>query len=388
MGIDMPRSTTTSPDRAPGKGLGRRALVAVGAGLCAAAIVALQQVDAPPSVTPAPQAAQSAPAAAPAQAAGQAAAQPAARRVYPYSVVPGGVADKEELARVIKKDKVVAAHYTDFAVDQAREVKVSKPRAVYVSYRKGDQVYWTAKKVMLAEGESLLTDGSNELRARCANRISDVPRLPVEANGPTEEELDSSVMQVSSSLEGDEGTPYIHQLQTFATGSGGAPGEPASASGMDIDLNNPSATGNTGWTTLGSVDSSSSTSSRPKPNTPSSGTGGGETPGGTEQPASNPPQQPGTTPPEGTPPTGGSDQPDGGNPPGKPPVETSDPPPETRPDVTPLIPEPNAPPPVPGDREEEQSVPRDLPEPGSLWLSFGALGALFLLRRKPGVAKR
>jgi hypothetical protein len=122
-----------------------------------------------------------------------AAPQPAAapRRVYPYSIIPGGVADAAELKRVIRADKVVAAHYAGFDVDKAKAVVVTKPRAVHVSYRKGDQVFWTAKKVMLAQGETLFSDGANEMRARCANRISDVPRFPVEAHGPSEQELDT-----------------------------------------------------------------------------------------------------------------------------------------------------------------------------------------------------
>lgn len=118
-------------------------------------------------------------------------AAPAVRRIYRYSVFPGGAANQAELARIIRSDKVVAAHYAGFDVDKARAVTVTAPRAVYVSYRKGDQVYWTAKKVMLEAGETLLTDGRNEMRARCANRISESPRFPVEAHGPHLEALDA-----------------------------------------------------------------------------------------------------------------------------------------------------------------------------------------------------
>jgi hypothetical protein len=123
---------------------------------------------------------------------GPAAGTPA-RRIYRHSVVPGGVANRAELMRVIRSDKVVAQHYAAFRADQAGVVGVTRARAVHVSYRKGDKVYWTAKKVMLAEGETLLSDGQSEIRARCGNRISDVAQLPVEADAPTEEELDASV---------------------------------------------------------------------------------------------------------------------------------------------------------------------------------------------------
>lgn len=127
---------------------------------------------------------------------------PAVRRVYRYSVVPGGAANAAELARIIRSDKVVAAHYAGFNVDRARAVTVAAPRAVYVSYRKGDKVYWTAKKVMLQKGETLLTDGSNEMRARCANRISDTPRFPVEAHAPELESLDTLEDEPLAATEG------------------------------------------------------------------------------------------------------------------------------------------------------------------------------------------
>jgi len=119
-------------------------------------------------------------------------ARPTTRRVYPYSVVPGGVASQAELVRIVRSDKVVATHYASFDLSRAHEVTVGKPRAVHVSYRKGNKVYWTAKKVMLREGETLLSDGKNEMRTRCANRVSDVAQFPVEPHEPSAELLDTA----------------------------------------------------------------------------------------------------------------------------------------------------------------------------------------------------
>jgi hypothetical protein len=127
--------------------------------------------------------------------------KPSPRRVYPYSVVPGGVASQAELVRIVRSDKVVASHYASFDVSRAHEVSVAKPRAVHVSYRKGDMVYWTAKKVMLREGETLLSDGKNEMRTRCANRISDVAQFPVEAHAPSAELLDTAYEGEDGSLQ-------------------------------------------------------------------------------------------------------------------------------------------------------------------------------------------
>ncbi|RZL30045.1 MAG: hypothetical protein EOP35_24510, partial [Rubrivivax sp.] len=160
-------------------------------------------------------------------AAGTAAMAAGPRRIYPYSIVAGGVSGRAELAHVIQTDKVVAAHYASFAVAKAHPVTVAKARAVYVSYRKGDQVFWTAKKVRLAEGETLLTDGKSEIRGRCGNRISEVAMLPVEAGAPSEDELDAAVdddgdggpLQVAAPFAGDGGR-YAHQLLSFPNGAG------------------------------------------------------------------------------------------------------------------------------------------------------------------------
>ena len=128
---------------------------------------------------------------------------PSARRVYRYSIVPGGAANGAELAHAMRSDRVVAAHYAGFDVQQARAVTVTRPRAVHVSYRKGNTVYWTAKKTTLKAGETLLTDGRNEMRTRCANRISDVPRFPVEPHGPTPESLEEVVDDHGIDTEGE-----------------------------------------------------------------------------------------------------------------------------------------------------------------------------------------
>lgn len=136
-------------------------------------------------------------------ASGAATAASAARRIYPYSIVPGGVATRADLEQRVKTDAVVASHYASFDIAKTRAVTVTKARAVHVSYRKGDKVYWTKNKVMLAEGETLLSDGTHQLRGRCGNRISDTAMLPVAMGEPTAAELDES-MNVALDA-GDEG---------------------------------------------------------------------------------------------------------------------------------------------------------------------------------------
>ncbi len=111
------------------------------------------------------------------------------RPVYPYSIIPGGVVSAAELRSAVAHDPVVAAHYAAFDLANARVVQVQEARSVYVSYRRGDDVFWTSKKLRLAVGETLITDGQHISRTRCGNQISDEPRMPVSLAGDPEPQM-------------------------------------------------------------------------------------------------------------------------------------------------------------------------------------------------------
>ncbi|WP_123071855.1 PEP-CTERM sorting domain-containing protein [Massilia aurea] len=356
-----------------------------------------------------------------------AAEQGAARRIYPFSIIPGGVADRDELARVIRTDAVVAAHYAGFDVANARAVTVTAPRAVYVSYRKGDQVYWTRKKLMLAPGETLLTDGKNEMRARCANRISDVPMYPVEAHGPTESELDSFVvedggglMAVAAGLEGFDDDPSAGQryhTEVFPNGAGLLAGAAPAAQPRLADLmGSPparygSGISNGGTLGGGSGDGATTPStgtpvgSTPTPGSAGNGnTGSGDSPGG-DLPGASTPSAPTPSTPTPSTPTPSTPTPDPGSDPDPGPGPNPELPPPTPgvpgtpggPDTpgTPGVPGTPGNPGIPGtpggppdDIEVEPNDPVDVPEPGTLWLGGAAFAAMLWLRRKGPRARR
>ena len=346
------------------------------------------ETPAPPKTVPVPVAAEPAPA-----------LVAAPRRVYPFSIIPGGVSGKEELASVIKVDKVVAAHYASFDVDKAFALKVQKPRAVYVSYRKGDQVYWTSKKLMLVKGETLLSDGRHEMRARCANRISDTPQFPVEANEPSAEELDS-VMAVSmdpADLGLDDSDA---EGRGFGPGLGPAGSEPGSAN----NAGRASADMGPGSRALAARPASGrATILRPGPSDappagatpetpvlipPQSNNGDQGTPpaapplagGGTPGPAPSP--VPGPMP-ELSPPPSGAPAPPSEMPPADiPPAEIPGTPLPLPPVPEPPVFPPTELPQAPGEPEH------DLPEPGTLGLFAAAFAGILLLRRKPVRSKR
>ena len=112
------------------------------------------------------------------------------RVVYPYSVVPGGVASREELRQAAEHDSVVSEHYSGFDYKRARIVEVDQPKLVYLSYRRGDHIFWTRKQASLHKGEKLLTDGHITARTRCGNQVSVLPQANTSPQEPTMAELD------------------------------------------------------------------------------------------------------------------------------------------------------------------------------------------------------
>ena len=118
-----------------------------------------------------------------------ASAQPTKRAVFPYSIVPGGVRDAQELQSAASADPVVARHYSDFRMTQARALRLDHPLFMYVSYRHNNQVFWTKNRMVIPAGEALISDGENLARVRCGNRLSPVAAKPVAATEPSQEEL-------------------------------------------------------------------------------------------------------------------------------------------------------------------------------------------------------
>jgi hypothetical protein len=125
-----------------------------------------------------------------------AAAGPHARRLLPYSVILGGALSADELKNALANDPVVAGHYAGFDATKARVVQIDHGRAVYVSYRLGNRVYWTSKRLTLLKGETVLTDGEHEARTRCGNRISDTPQAPVSPKEPEQAVLQKPQLPV------------------------------------------------------------------------------------------------------------------------------------------------------------------------------------------------
>lgn len=114
------------------------------------------------------------------------------RKVYPYSLVPGG-AENVHQAKIAMADPALKAQYADFDLSQLKEVKLTTNLTGYVSYRWGDKIYWTKKALTLRAGETVFTDGTHIARGRCLNCYSALPMLPTRPTEPTAKVLDTPV---------------------------------------------------------------------------------------------------------------------------------------------------------------------------------------------------
>ena len=172
----------------------------------------------------------------------------AARSIFKHSVIPGGVFTPEELRSALAQDAVAAVHYQGLNAHALRSETVKQDRVAYVSYRKDDQIYWTRNKVRVSQGETILTDGETQVRARCGNCISETPRFPVADVEPDVAELDRLVddpvnqhdpslsaairAALESALFGAGGTAGPSTARASGKGSPNAGGAGAAGSGM------------------------------------------------------------------------------------------------------------------------------------------------------------
>ena len=135
-----------------------------------------------------------------------------ARQIYPYSVVPGGVEDARELKWVAEHDPIVAAHYAGFDYDHARVVRLVLARTAYVSYRIGNHVYWTRRRITLHKGEKVITDGKITARARCANRVEEVPQQATSSSEPPAAKFEAPVRPADGTAVENPPVPFMSAL--------------------------------------------------------------------------------------------------------------------------------------------------------------------------------
>jgi PEP-CTERM motif len=152
----------------------------------------------------------------------------AERPEYPYSIIPGGVADARELKWVAEHDPVVAAHYAGFDYNHARVVRLVLAQTVYVSYRVGKNVYWTRHRITLKKGETVLTDGKITARTKCGNRVEDVPQQATSSSEPPAAKFEEPVGRGDGTAMQSPPVPFQSALMSRPGVAGFEPGPPTS----------------------------------------------------------------------------------------------------------------------------------------------------------------
>jgi hypothetical protein len=158
------------------------------------------------------------------------------RPVYPYSVVPGGVRDARELKWAAQHDPVVASHYAGFDYDHARVVRLLLARAAYVSYRIGNNLYWTRHRVKLKKGETVITDGKIIVRSRCANRVEELPQQATSSSEPPAVKFDEPLLPAT-------GTALLSPAVPFESALLNRPGVPGLGPALPLSLVDPFGSG-------------------------------------------------------------------------------------------------------------------------------------------------
>jgi hypothetical protein len=175
--------------------------------------------------------------------------------VYPFSVVSGGVYSPEEVAAAVATDPAVGAHYGDVIPAALHVENVRAPRAAYMSYRIGDQIYWTKRKLALHDGERVLSDGNVTIRARCGNRLSDEPMQPTSDAEPPVQAFDGDPalpalplaamppmepgMEPLSSSDPWNSIPFLAGIGAFGIGSVVSPLDEETSGGSEDDQTDP-----------------------------------------------------------------------------------------------------------------------------------------------------
>lgn len=144
------------------------------------------------------------------------------RIVYQYSVIPGGVHSPGELRELTQHDPAIGRHYEGFDFNRARIIELDEPRLVYLSYRIGNNIYWTSKRVALRKGEKLITDGKITARTRCANRVSETAQKGVSPEEPPAEKFEEPFLGGGSTAQ----VPFPESAMKNFSGMGpdGPPG--------------------------------------------------------------------------------------------------------------------------------------------------------------------
>jgi PEP-CTERM motif len=105
---------------------------------------------------------------------------------------------------------------------------VTLARTVYVSYRIGNRIYWTRRRLTLRKGEKLITDGRMTARTRCANRVEETPQQAAAPEEPPANKFDEPVRAGDGTAQQTPPVPFESALLNRPVAPGFGPAGPLS----------------------------------------------------------------------------------------------------------------------------------------------------------------
>lgn len=128
------------------------------------------------------------------------------RKVYPHSLIPGGVRGIYELRLRIQSDPILSRYYEGFSWADARSCMLPTGR-YFVSVRSESEITWS-KTPIERGGQNCITDGTRTILTKCGNEVlvsqettdenQDFP--PYEIEAPVYEEIEVPKLSIPTTL--------------------------------------------------------------------------------------------------------------------------------------------------------------------------------------------
>lgn len=98
------------------------------------------------------------------------------RKVYPHSLIPGGIDGRDDFQHKVQRDPLVREFFRGFDVAHARTCILPKGR-FFVTVREAETISWSTRPIEKGE-QGCLTDGTRTVLLKCGNEVSFTPQDP------------------------------------------------------------------------------------------------------------------------------------------------------------------------------------------------------------------
>jgi hypothetical protein len=121
-------------------------------------------------------------------------ALPVSFRPLNFALLRGGFTSSDEFFAHVQADPVLRSFYGTCSEKNAAMKPLAEDVLVFSTFRRGNQIKWARKPLLVRKGEYVLTFCGKTVLARCANLISWTPMQPSEDVPPSLLEIPTEVM--------------------------------------------------------------------------------------------------------------------------------------------------------------------------------------------------